>query len=443
MHFELEMGGGVVERQLRAHAAGQRQIGHGSLAGGREFKTPLPGQRGDGFARLLDFHELQIQDNVVVARVSPVAIATGFLCYLRQLNYGLAITGLSRDVTWGLYIAQFTFLVGVAASAVMVVLPYYLHDFKAFARVTILGEFLAIAAVAMCMLFIFVDMGQPSRVLNVLLYPTLHSMMFWDMLSLGGYLLLNAVIALVVLRAEREDAPPPRWIKPVILLSIPWAVSIHTVTAFLYNGLPGRPFWLTAILAPRFLASAFAAGPALLILLCMVLGRNANARGSQEPVRKLAVIVTCAMVINVFFVLVEMFTALYSNIPEHAEPLRYMFVGLDGHTRLVPWMWTSMALAAASLILLLVPRYRSNEKLLAPACGMVFLSLWIDKGLGLIVAGFVPTPLGVVTEYAPSLPEVLISLAIWAVGLLILTLLFKIVVSVRQEKLFGWPEAAK
>jgi Ni/Fe-hydrogenase subunit HybB-like protein len=133
----------------------------------------------------------------------------------------------------------------------MVVLPYYLHNFRAFARIAILGEFLAIAAVVMCMLFIFVDMGQPARVLNVLLYPTPHSMMFWDMISLGGYLALNAVIALVTLRAEREGVVPPRWIKPVILLSIPWAVSIHTVTAFLYSGLPGRSLWFTAILAPR------------------------------------------------------------------------------------------------------------------------------------------------------------------------------------------------
>ena len=195
-------------------------------------------------------------------------IGAGFLAYLRQLDQGLAITGLSRDVTWGLYIAQFTFLVGVAASAVMVVLPYYLHNFKAFGKVTILGEFLAISAVTMCMLFIFVDMGQPTRVLNVMLHPTPNSMMFWDMVSLGGYLLLNVVIALVTLSAERKGVAPPAWIKPVIILSIPWAVSIHTVTAFLYNGLPGRSFWLTAILAPRFLASAFAAGPALLILLC-------------------------------------------------------------------------------------------------------------------------------------------------------------------------------
>ena len=208
-------------------------------------------------------------------------IGVGFLCYLRQLSYGLGITGMSRNVTWGLYIGQFTFLVGVAASAVMVVLPYYLHNHKEFARMTILGEFLAISSVCMCMLFIFVDMGQPWRILNVMLHPTPSSMMFWDMVSLGGYLVLNALIALVTLDAERNGVAPAAWIKPVILLSIPWAISIHTVTAFLYSGLPGRTFWLTAILAPRFLASAFASGPALLILLCMLVAQADRLRRGQ------------------------------------------------------------------------------------------------------------------------------------------------------------------
>ncbi|HUB32568.1 MAG TPA: NrfD/PsrC family molybdoenzyme membrane anchor subunit [Bryobacteraceae bacterium] len=362
-------------------------------------------------------------------------ILAGVACYLRQLSQGLAITGLSRDVTWGLYIAQFTFLVGVAASAVMVVLPYYLHHTKAFARITILGEFLAISAVTMCMLFIFVDMGQPTRVLNVMLYPTPHSIMFWDMVSLGGYLLLNATIALVTLRAEREETAPPRWIKPVIILSIPWAVSIHTVTAFLYSGLPGRPLWLTAILAPRFLASAFASGPALLILLCLVIARLTSKPVPREAVDKLGVIVTYATAVSVFFVLMEFFTAFYSGIPDHTESLRYMFFGLEGHAPLVPWMWLSMLLGAGSLVLLLVPRWRRNDTLLAAACAMVFFSLWIDKGIGLIVAAFVPSPLGAVTEYAPTLPEAAISLGIWALGALILTFLYKIALSVRSGSL--------
>ena len=360
-------------------------------------------------------------------------IAIGLFAYLRQFSDGLGITGLSRDVTWGLYIAQFTFLVGVAASAVMVVLPYYLHNWKMFGKITILGEFLAISAVTMCMLFIFVDMGQPTRVLNVMLYPTPGSMMFWDMISLSGYLGLNALIALVTLSAERKSVAPPGWIKPIIILSIPWAVSIHTVTAFLYNGLPGRSFWLTAILAPRFLASAFAAGPALLILLCMVIRKITRFDPGKEPIQKLAVIVTYAMIVNVFFVLMELFTVFYSRIPEHMEHFEYLFVGLGGRSSLVPWMWTSVLLAAASLVLLIPPRFRKNERLLVASCLIVFLSLWIDKGLGLIVGGFVPSPMGAVTEYAPTVPEIAIALGIWAIGFLMITVFYKITLSVRES----------
>jgi Ni/Fe-hydrogenase subunit HybB-like protein len=359
-------------------------------------------------------------------------ILAGFLCYLRQLTVGLAITGLSRDVTWGLYIAQFTFFVGVAASAVMVVLPYYLHDYKQFGRITILGEFLAVGAVTMCMLFIFVDMGQPSRVLNVMRYPTPWSLMFWDMISLGGYLVLNAVISLVMLSSERKGVSPPHWIKPIIILSIPWAVSIHTVTAFLYSGLPGRAFWMTAVLAPRFLASAFAAGPALLILLCLVLRRVAGFDAGREAIDELGIIVTYATVINVFLVLMELFTTFYSRIPEHMEHFKYVFLGLDGNYHLAPWMWLSGLLILAALALLLVPKWRHNPRLLPVACVCVFVSLWLDKGLGLIIGGFTPSPLGAVTTYTPTWPEATIVLGVWAIGALMITVLYKIALSVRE-----------
>jgi len=362
-----------------------------------------------------------------------VVIGLGKLAYLYQFSTGLGVTGLSRDVSWGLYIAQFTFLVGIAASAVMVVLPYYLHNFKVFAKITILGEFLAISAVTMCMLFVFVDMGQPTRVLNMILHPTLNSIMFWDFVSLGGYLLLNAVIALVTLDSERKGVAPPGWIKPIILLSIPWAISIHTVTAFLYSGLPGRSLWLTAILAPRFLASAFSSGPALLILLCLAIRRLTKFDPGREAIQKLALIVTYAMIINVFFVGMELFTALYSQIPEHVEHFRYMFFGLEGNTTLVPWMWGSVVLAAVSLPLLIIPQARQNERLLAVACGMVFLSLWSEKGVCLVVCGFVPSPLGAVTGYSPTLPEAAITLGVWAVGALMITVFYKIALSVRES----------
>ena len=360
-------------------------------------------------------------------------IGIGTLCYLWQLSTGLHITGLGRDVSWGFYIAQLTFLVGVAASAVMVVLPYYLHDYKAFGKITILGEYVAIGSVVMCMTFVFVDMGQPFRSLNVLLHPSPRSPMLYDFLSLGGYLALNALISHVVLDAERNGLAPPKWIKPIIILSIPWAISIHTVTAFLYSGLAARPFWMSAIMAPRFLASAFSAGPALLILLCLILRKLTKFDVGKEPIQKLAVIVTYAMIVNVFMVLMEVFTALYSGIPGHIAHFQFLFTGLHGNTRLVPWMWFSSILAVVSLVLLINPATRKNEKTLIVACVSVYLSLWIDKGLGLIIAGFTPSPLHATPDYWPTLPELLISLGIYAIGALIITVLYRMMLVIRRQ----------
>jgi molybdopterin-containing oxidoreductase family membrane subunit len=361
-----------------------------------------------------------------------LCILVGVAAYLRQFMKGLGVTGLGRDVPWGFYIAQFTFLVGVAASAVMVVLPYYLHNFKAFGKLAILGEFLAIPSVIMCMLFVFVDMGQPLRVLNVLLHATPNSVMFWDICVLGGYLLVNIVISQVTFGAERKGIAPPRWIRPLVYFSIPLAISIHTVTAFLYSGLAARPFWLTAILAPRFLASAFASGPSLLILLALLLRRLTKFDAGEQAIHKLAEIVTYAMAANIFFVLLEIFTAIYSDIPEHVEHFQYLFFGIGKATFLVPWMWSSSILAVFALLVLLFPKTRRKEATLVLACISVVASLWIDKGLGMVITGFIPSPLGRVTEYAPTANELLIGLGVYSIGAFVLTVLYKVAIAVRE-----------
>ena len=365
--------------------------------------------------------------------VLAAGIGVGFLFYLWQLKVGLAITGLSRDASWGFYIAQLTYLVGVAAGGVMVVLPYYLHDYKAFGRITILGEFLAIAAIVMCGLFVFVDLGQPTRMLNILLYPSPNSVLFWDMVVLNGYLVLNLIIGWNVMEAERNGIKYQLWLKPLIYISIPWAISIHTVTAFLYCGLPGRGFWLTAILAPRFLASAFAAGPALLILLCLLIRKVSDFDPGREQIQSLAKIVAYAICLNVFFFLCELFVVFYSQIPEHMDHFKYLFMGLHGKGVLVPWMWISIALMLTGIVLVVNPVTRKNEVILAVACMVIIAGTWIDKGLGMIAGGFVPNPLHHVNEYVPTFPEIMISLGVYSVGFLVLTLFYKIAVSVKEE----------
>ena len=359
-------------------------------------------------------------------------VSLGVYSYSQQLTYGLTVTGMGRDISWGVYIAQFTFLVGVAASALMVVLPYYLHDYKEFGKIVIIGEFLAVSAATICLLFVIADMGHPSRVFYVLLYPHPKSMVFWDVQVLNGYLLINIVSGWTVLEAERKGVSPPTWVKPIIYLSIVWAVSIHTVTAFLYAGTPGRHLWLTAVLAPRFLASAFAVGPALRILISFILRKFADFDVGEKAIHKLTTIATYAGIANFFFVGAEFFTAFYSNIPGHKHSLEYLFFGLDGKYQLVPWMWFSMIVGIVSVMILLHQQRRPSKKLLIAACTGIVVSLWIDKGIGLIIGGFVPSPMEEIVEYFPTFIEITVTLGIWAIGLLILTALLKVAVAVKK-----------
>ncbi|MCD6295270.1 MAG: polysulfide reductase NrfD [Deltaproteobacteria bacterium] len=362
-----------------------------------------------------------------------VLIGVGAGCYLYQFSEGLRITGLSRDVSWGLYIGQLTYFVGIAAGGVMVVLPYYLHDYKAFGRITILGEFLAIAAIIMCLLFVLVDLGNPVRLMNMILYPTPNSILFWDMIVLNVYLLLNIVIGWNVLAAERKGIKYQKWVKVLAYISIPWAFTIHTVTAFLYAGLPGRHFWLSAIMAARFLSSAFCAGPALLVLLCLIVKKVSKFDPGKEQLQTLGGIIAYAMIINVFFYLLELFTAFYSQIPGHMHAFEYLFHGLDGHGQLAPWMWTATGFAVVALILLIIPATRRKQDTLAVACVSVIIATWIDKGLGLIIGGFTPNCFETVTPYWPTTLEILITIGVLAVGFFVLTILYKVAVSIKEE----------
>ncbi len=366
-------------------------------------------------------------------------VGVGAICYIRQYLFGLGLTGMGRDLSWGLYISQFTFLVGVAAGGLMLVLPYYIHNYKVFGRLTILGEFLAISAIIMCLMFIMADIGQPLRGLNMMLHPTPNSMLFWDMVVLLGYLGLNVICAWVILTAERKQVKPPKWVYFFVYLSIPFAVSIHTVTAMLYCGLPGRHFWLSAITAPRFLASAFAAGPALIVIACLVMKRVANFDAGKEAISKLTTIIMYAALINAFFVCLEFFVGYYSNIPGHMHSLEYLFFGLEhnGHVynNLVPFMWSSVFLCFGGLGLFAYMKIRkvSTDLMVGIGCGMIFFALWLDKGLGFVLGGLVINPLHEIVEYYPTANEIGITLGIWATGFLLVTLMYKIAVDVEHE----------
>jgi Ni/Fe-hydrogenase subunit HybB-like protein len=511
----------------------------------------------------------------------------GLNAYAKQFAHGLIVTGMSDEVSWGVYIANFTFLVGVAAAAVMMVIPVYIYNNEELHDLVIFGELLAVAAILMCLAFVTVDLGRPDRFWHLIPgigqfnFPA--SMLSWDVIVLNGYLLLNLHICGYLLYCRYCGRKPAKWFYiPFVFIAIVWAISIHTVTAFLYVGLGGRHFWNSAIVGPRFLASAFTAGPALIILAMQVVRRvtataitgefssesavsrpatpsdlDALARNlpelnsvpveaqkdilngaivvdarpgdmllrqgnvdkdaffvlkgrvvvkrqetgrlrvtrsvgsgeqfgeisalggtprvataiAEEPAQLLRLtadslrklmkharmnkiirsrmserlmitdralmilrgIVQVSMLINVFLLANEMFKEFYTRTA-HVASAEYLFLGLHGHHALVPWIWTAVVFNLVAMFLLVLPISRSL-KWLNVTCVLCIVGIWIEKGMGLVIPGFIPTPLGALVEYTPSLNETLVCIGIWAFGLLCYTIFLRMSVPILQGQL--------
>ncbi len=363
----------------------------------------------------------------------------GAYCYRIQLNEGLSATGMNDRVSWGLYISNFTFLVGVAAAAVMLVLPtYILKDFD-FSRAVLIGEGLAVSALVMCLAFVTVDLGGPARAWHLI--PGLgrfnwpDSMLAWDVIVLNGYLVINLTIPLYILMNKYQGKAPNRNVYlPGIMISVFWAVGIHMVTAFLYAGLPARPFWNNSLLGPRFLASAFAAGPALIILALQVIKKYSTYQITKTTIRKISLVVTVAAQINLIMLISELFKEFYTPT-HHSISALYLYFGLDGKNALMPWIYTSIAMNIIATGILTLHILRKDIRWLNLACVLLFIAIWIEKGMGLIIPGFIPGPWGAIVEYTPTVVEIGVTIGIWAMGLFIFTILVKSAIPIETGKL--------
>lgn len=375
-------------------------------------------------------------------------IAAGGTAYAHQARIGLLATNMRDQVSWAFYVGNFTFLVGVAAAAVLLVIPAYVYDWKPIKEVVILGELLAVSAIVMCLLFILVDMGRPDRFLHIV--PILgsphwpSSLLTWDALVLNVYLLVNlAVVVHILYRAYQGRHYDRRVVVPLVLFSIPMAVSTHTVTAFLYNGMAARPYWNASILAPRFLASAFCSGPAVLLVLFQVLRRTTGLEIKDEAISKIAELMAYTMFVNLFLLGAELFKEYYSAT-EHLRYTQYFWGGIGTHRALVPYAWTGLACSLIAFLLFLVPRTRHHPVTLNVGCVLIFAGVYIEKGMGLVIPGMTPDTLGEIYEYRPTATEWLVATGIFGVGFLIFTGLVKVAVPILggQLRAAGAPGAA-
>jgi len=356
-------------------------------------------------------------------------VMLGVYAYSVQLSLGLAATNMSDIVSWGFYIGNFTFLVGVAAAAVMLILPAYIFKDRDLHQVVIIGEGVANGALVMCLLFIMADTGGPAKLWHLIpgigIFNWPSSLLTWDIIVLNGYLALNMLVPAYILFCQYNDREPDeKKYRPFVFLSIFWAFSIHLVTAFLYQGLPARAFWNNPLMGPRFLASAFAAGPALITLVLLIIRGSTTYKIEDQTINKLRIIIVVSAIINLIMLFSEIFKEFYLPT-HHSLPAIYLYFGLKGHNALVPWIWTGIGMNLIGTLTLIWNPGKNNAKVLMPACILLFVGIWIEKGMGLIVPGMVPSPLGEIIDYAPSWVEISVALGILAIGMFVVTALIR------------------
>jgi len=358
----------------------------------------------------------------------------GLLGYLQQIHGGLILTHMRDSVSWGFYIGNFTFLVGVAAAAVMLVVPAYVYNWKPIKEVVVFGELLAVSAVIMAIGFVMVDIGHPEKFWHML--PFVGTMNFpssilgWDVIVLSIYFLVNlTVVTYLLYKAYYKKEYNKSFVLPLVLFSIPAAIAIHTVTAFLFNGIPARPYWNSALLAPRFLTSAFCSGPAILLILFQILRKTTKFKIKDEAIFRIAELMTYAMFVYLFFTIAEFFKEFYSNT-EDLIYFKYLLFGIGSHHEIILYSWSSIIMGTIAFFIFLIPKTRKNFITLNIGAVLIYFSVYIEKGIALIVPGFTPDVVGQIYVYTPSLIEVRSTVMVFSAGFLLFTFMLKIAIAI-------------
>lgn len=367
-------------------------------------------------------------------------VVFGLWLYWHQLQEGLVVTNMNDLVSWGIGNANFVYFVGIAASPVLLVVAAYINNRKEMKEVVIIGELFAFCAAITCLLFIVTDLGHPERMWHMI--PFLggrinlpHSILAWDVVAFTGYLMLSLHIpGYLLYQRYLGRAPKASYHVPFAMISVAWAVGIHTVTAFLLSGFGSRAFWNTAVLAPRFLVSALCSGPAAMILIFAVLKRYSRLDVQDGVFDYLKNTLKVMLPVDIFLVLCEAFKEFYTG-SQASSAAYYLYFGSPGHRLMPIIIWTSMAMIVAAAAIFAQPRLRNRNSWLWTACLFAVVGIWGEKGMGMMIPGFTPSPLGEIYDYVPNFDEIGLSLAIVAAGLMLFTLMAKVAIAIQMGDL--------
>lgn len=320
--------------------------------------------------------------------VLVVGLLIGLGSFVYQWSAGLTVTGLSNTITWGLYIVAFMFLVGISAGGLIVVAGAELAGTHRFEHVNRLAVVCSMAAVATAAGTILPDLGRPQMAWKMIVQPHLTSPLVWDMAVLSLYLAIGAIDLWILTRRP----VPPHALRVMAIVSLPVAILVHSVTAWIFGLLVARPFWNTPLLAPLFISSALVSGTALVITTAAITERTTDFVVGGAVYRGLRRLVLWFVAADAFLLFTEVMTTYVSGEPDHREQLDVLLTG-----RLAPVFWSEIIAGLLLPAALLV--WRTERRWIVTASVLLLAGVFAKRINILFAAEFDP-----LVGLAPGIP---------------------------------------
>lgn len=346
-------------------------------------------------------------------------MALGVLGWSQLLTEGGSVMAMRDAYPWGLWFTNYMYYVGLSAGGLVVYASVHLfgaHQFHPLARLAVLQ---AGVLVLMALLGIVTDMEYPWRAVNMLLTPNPSSPFVYTGSAANIYMIICFIDLWVLITGKGGDKLAHR----MTLIALPFAVYLHTTTAFVLALNKSRELWNSAVMVPIFLTSATASGIALLMLVAYVMQRFGVMKFAASMFRSLSTLLATVIIIDIFLLLVEIMVVFWptSAKPGHAIRFQHFITG-----EYAVFFLPVLALGLGAFALLAPRGTRHLPKVQITAAIMYVVAIWLKRYV-LMSMGFATDTLGQYSApYTPSLVEVLLALMILAIGVLIMTLAAKV-----------------
>jgi len=376
-------------------------------------------------------------------------VALGIHAYLRQLRYGLGVTGLNIPVYWGLYIGNAVFFIAISYGGTLTSALLRIVNAEWRRPITRAAEVITVCALLVGALNIIIDLGRPERVFHLILYGRWQSPIMWDLTAISLYLLFSIIYLYLplipdaaILRDHLQEAPRWRrwlyawlslgwrgteaqkwWLEKAIsvlaVLMVPIAISVHTVLAWMF-GMTTQPMWHSTIFGPYFVMGAIYSGIATLIIAMAILRRIAHLESYLQPkhFNNLGLLLITMTVAWLYFTVAEYLTTFYGDEPAH---MAVFYAKLT--KEFAPFFWAQVITCFVIPFFLLLFRRTRTIAGTVVASISVNIGMWLERYLIIIPTLAHPRLPDGWAAYHPSQVEWSI-MAACAAGLALLFIVF-------------------